>query len=933
MGKELDSLPVLPGDEAVEGQDWLVHPIDREAGVYRSAEGKDLILSNGLIRRTFRLSPNAATVGFDNLMTGESIIRGVKPEGRVTLDGKTHDIGGLKGQPNYAFLRPQWIDELVADPLAMVFTGFEVGEPQERMAWKQVRHHAPDAEWPPKGVYLRMDYAMPEPTVTGEGVGSGVGREVLLEDSFATLDKKWREHASKAHSRCSFQNEGKVGEIYTPANTAVLVERDLPKGTRLVETVINTGTDKSASWGPGLALVWKNHVIKFNVRPGGPSHYFGLFDGVGERYELGADIDVDLGKPVCLRLRLAAGKVHAEVRQEGMPWTLVDTVVLPENLGDPKAVRVGKMDTHGGDSDFSTPGGLVRLHVERFAAYSELDESALADELARMKAKRKVRVSMHYELYDGAPILSKWMTVHNDTDEEITVDSFTCEILAAVEFNSYVEHRGVPASAPNLHVETDYAFSGMCSKNTSRFSVHWVADPEYSSQVNYARQTPCLLEVRPTMGPAVSIKPGASFESFRAFILVRDSFERERNGLAQRRMYRLVAPWITENPLMMHVRYAKWDTVKAAIDQCAEVGFEMVILTFGSGFNIEDDSPEYLAKMREYADYARSKGVEIGGYSLLASRSINAENDVVVPEGQSPTFGHSPCLLSGWGMDYFRKLYAFYPATGFMLLEHDGSYPGDVCASTVHPGHAGLADSRWRQWRCIADFYQWCRGQGIYLNVPDYYYVTGTNKSGMGYRETNWSLPRDQQVIHTRQNIYDGTWEKTPSMGWMFVPLTQYHGGGAAATIEPLDEHLDHYERMLVSNLAMGVQACYRGPRLYDTDRTKAMVAKWVAWFKEYRDILESDLVHCRRADGRDIDWMLHCNPRLERKGMLVVFNPLTETVTRDIGVNLYYTGLEDKALVRAEGGPEKEYPIARDYSVRLNITVPARGFTWFVVE
>ncbi len=140
------------------------------------------------------------------------------------------------------------------------------------------------------------------------------------------------------------------------------------------------------------------------------------------------------------------------------------------------------------------------------------------------------------------------------------------------------------------------------------------------------------------------------------------------------------------------------------------------------------------------------------------------------------------------------------------------------------PLQKGLDDSQWVQWRIISDFYKWCRANGVYLNVPDYYYLAGSNKCGMGYRETNWSLPRAQQVIHTRQNIYDGTWTKTPSMGWMFVPLTQYHGGGAAATIEPLDQHRDHYERMLASNLALGVQACYRGPRLYDTDRTKTMV-------------------------------------------------------------------------------------------------------------
>ena len=40
----------------------------------------------------------------------------------------------------------------------------------------------------------------------------------------------------------------------------------------------------------------------------------------------------------------------------------------------------------------------------------------------------------------------------------------------------------------------------------------------------------------------------------------------------------------------------------------------------------------------------------------------------------------------------------------------------------------------------------------------------------MGYVETNWSLPRAYQEIIERQNIYDGTWQKTPSMGFMFVP-------------------------------------------------------------------------------------------------------------------------------------------------------------------
>ena len=203
----------------------------------------------------------------------------------------------------------------------------------------------------------------------------------------------------------------------------------------------------------------------------------------------------------------------------------------------------------------------------------------------------------------------------------------------------------------------------------------------------------------------------------------------------------------------------------------------------------------------------------------------------------------------------------------------------------------------------------------------------------MGYREVNWSLPRAQQVIHTRQNIYDGTWQKTPSMGWMFVPLTEYHGGGAAATIEPLDEHLAHYERMLASNLGLGVQAVYRGFRLYDTPRVRDAVKRWVDWYREHRDILESDLIHGRRADGRDLDWMLHVNPSLDHKGMLVVFNPLEVEAQRTITLDLYYTGLTKSALIREQEGESRRYELDRRYEIELPVTVPAQGMTWFVIQ
>jgi hypothetical protein len=705
-----EGLPAEPEWQKDYPVDWLLNAAPYRAGVFRGRQNNEIVLSNGLIRRTFRLSPNAATVGFDNLVTGASIIRAIKPEAEIQLNGHRYEIGGLRGQKNLAFLRADQLDSLENNPEAWYFTGLKIELPEAPFAWKQVRHHAAGTDWPPAGIRLRMDYQM--------------------QEEF-----------------------------------------------------------------PDLTL------------------------------------------------------------------------------------------------------------------------------------------SVFYELYDGLPVLTKWISLQNESDFQVMLNTFSSEILAAVEYGSSVEAREFNVPSPNIHVETDYAFASMDTRDANHHVVHWEADTAYTSQVNYLLQTPCLLRVSPELGPAQVIVAGDTFTSFRTFILPYDSYDRERQGLALRRMYRRMAPWTTENPLMMHARFADWERVKTAIDQAAEVGFEMVILTFGSGFNLEDDSEEYLAKMKSYADYAHSKGVEIGGYSLLASRKIGDGQDVVMPQGQTPTFGNSPCIGSEWGEEYFRKLYQFYQRSGFTLLEHDGSYPGDVCTSAEHPGHRGYEDSRWSQYQTISKFYQWCRSQGIYLNIPDYYYLAGGNKCAMGYREVNWSLPRDQQLLHTRQNIYDGTWTKLVTMGWMFVPLTEYHGGGAAATIEPLAEHLPHYQNMMMSNLGAGVQACYRGPRLYDTEATKAMVTQAVSWFKEHREVLEGDLIHLRRADGRDLDYWLMVNPNAREKGALVVFNPLGEDRSKMIRVPLYYTGLTDVAKVMQNDRQIDELELARDYSVELEVEVEAGGYAVYFFE
>jgi len=544
-----------------------------------------------------------------------------------------------------------------------------------------------------------------------------------------------------------------------------------------------------------------------------------------------------------------------------------------------------------------------------------------------------IEVEVHYELFDNIPLFSKWIVVKNK-GKDITLTNFTGEIIAHHEIENYVD---MPTTWrwPNLYIENEFAFGGFTYGESIK-SIYWEKDASYTSQSNYLLQMPCVIVSKPKIGPNIDLSAGGEFTSFKTYVLPLDGSDRERNSLAQRKMYRILAPWSAENPIFMHLISSDPKVVKSAIDQCVETGYEMVILSFGSGLNMEDTSQANYTKWKTLTDYAHEKGIELGSYSLFSSRKINEETDVIDLNTGKPggaKFGNAPCLGSKWGVEYIEKLKAFYEQTGMDLLEHDGPYPGDFCASTQHVGHKGYADSQYMQWSQTIAFYQWLRAKGIYLNAPDFYFLSGSNKCSIGYREVNWSLPRAEQIILGRQNIYDATWLKTPSMGWTFVPLTQYHGGGDAATLEPLSDHLEEYGAHMDQNYGAGVQACYRGPRLYDSEETKKLVIEKITRYKQYRDILNADVIHLKRPTGRDWDGIMHVDPKLKTKGYALLYNPLEKAIKKNIRLPLYYTGLSSKALISINEGKAQEYDINRNYEVMLEVELKANSQTRIIIE
>jgi hypothetical protein len=565
---------------------------------------------------------------------------------------------------------------------------------------------------------------------------------------------------------------------------------------------LNAGTDKTWDFGPGITLTFKDRSnLKFYLRPN--NNRYAIQDRVD--FHNITQVEFDPSKSQYLRMERVLGKLFCSASEDGEHYTILATLDCPSV---PQTIRVGKSTNTGEAGEQGDMSKKVRLRIERVAFLGNPQKPS--NDLNFLKS---LTVNVHYEIYDGIPLICKWVSIKNNSSQEVTVDHVKSELLAVVETGKV----GSQWKNPPVWAKSDFPFQ----------SVSWEADLSYRTQLNYWYKDPLLLTCRNPNGYAERLTSNNSFETIRLWELLYDSTDDERRGLAERKAHRVIAPWVTENPVMMHVLSKEDSVIKKAIDQCADVGFEMAIMSFGSGVSLEDTTQANINRMKELKKYAAAKGIAIGGYSLLASRSIDAENDVVMPNPtMKPRFGKAPCLESEWGQYYQKALYDFFKKTGMDILEHDGPYAGDICASISHPGHRGLEDSQWKQYTTARSFYRWCRSKGIYLNVPDGYMLEGSSKVPMGYRETNWSLPREYQEIIERQNVFDGTYTKTPSMGWMFVPLVQYHGGGPTATIEPLKEHLPHYEQRLANLFGYGVQATYRGPRLYDTPETRDLVKK-----------------------------------------------------------------------------------------------------------
>ena len=226
-------------------------------------------------------------------------------------------------------------------------------------------------------------------------------------------------------------------------------------------------------------------------------------------------------------------------------------------------------------------------------------------------------------------------------------------------------------------------------------------------------------------------------------------------------------------------------------------------------------------------------------------------------------------------------------------------------------------------------------GRGIYLNVPDWYFLSGSSKTRMGYGRPTGRCPRERQVIiepaeHLRRDVGEdaehGLDVRAARPSTTAGAQAATHRAAGRASRRTTRAHLGKH-------FGAGVQACYRGPRLYDTEATRTVVKKWVAFYKAHRAILDSDVIHLRQADGRDWTGSSTSARATRRAAWPSIHNPLDVDIVRKSDCRSTTPVLTEAALVRGEDGGGAGSAASRDSGIATRVKVPARGRTWLAIE
>lgn len=509
-----------------------------------------------------------------------------------------------------------------------------------------------------------------------------------------------------------------------------------------------------------------------------------------------------------------------------------------------------------------------------------------------------VRVRVHYEIYDEIPTIMKQVFIDNYGAENLVVDDIKVDIM------NITKHRD------RIFIESNY--NALTNVSTQSFN-------EYGKY--YFRYVYEKLEIGTLNKINACVPRNCTHCSIITYEISLTADYHEQKLIEVKTVYRYIMPWTNDSVLFFHLIANSSKSIRKAVDQCVEVGAEMIIQSFGSGVNMESENGKYLQRIKEDYDYAHSKGIRIGAYTLAYVKNY------------SPVRGHEAinhdsthicrCLATDWAKGYIAKILNFIDKTGADAIEIDGPYGMQLCGGGKTHLHKDFYDSQYLQWKMsVDDWYKELKKRNVYINAPDWHFLNGTNRCPVGYEEIAFSERRQEQLLVSRIYYYKGTFVKNPAMSWGFVPLNQYHGGGKQATFFPISKNAFDFDWAIAQIVASGIWPTLRGVKIYDSLEGKEILTKWIAIYKKYRQVLNGITVHFMppRIDKKNpirttgIDAIMNQLPYGEVRGFVMFFNQTDTPITQKIIVPTYYTGLTDLLMPPAPfpntNSCDVEYPV-----------------------
>jgi hypothetical protein len=562
-----------------------------------------------------------------------------------------------------------------------------------------------------------------------------------------------------------------------------------------------------------------------------------------------------------------------------------------------------------------------------------------------------VVIAVHFEMYDGLPVLRKFVAVHNDgapAAPPVEVQALRYEQLRVPNWAPGRMSVHIPeASNPTPFDDTVKPDAGPGTEHpgvdlpSARSVQYWFFDPKYehccdgSLHLSWTYYTYLSLgysfstAYNGSTGPGAIVQSGGGhWESLSVRLLLHDTNEVERKSLGIREMQRTLAPQLREAPVMAMINdISTTEIFRGTIDQMASTGLNLAVLGYGcAGWCAMCrevlHNATYKAWLKGEIQYANTRGVSVSAYTLMQSAGgvPNISEDTLRRDGKRGV----ACFATDYHAQWRADVLAFMGEVGLSGLETDGQYEGAQCADT-HGDHRhnGIKGGWSYQIQAALDFNANLKAIGAYQTGADAYYWHGANRWNHADTDAFGGLPLWEMHTVGRMYVFDSTIGRLPTSGTLWV------GDIASATnaswngrYNSSHDRCEGRPRLACIDFLMAgyyinaVQAGIHTSQLWndwDPDKTEIqrIMLKWTTFYKAHGKprtagapgVLLDKLIHLQRPDSRNLEANLHvtADPTMPVRALLAIVNPTNVSISESLTLPLWYADMKPNDRVNIE--------------------------------